>query len=375
MKYKNYLIIDSSESNSDLFYKTKFFVPDPVIFLEHRGKSTLVLNDLEYDRGKSESDADEVLSYSSCVSELRKKKIKNISSVDVVDYILRQKRIKSLTVQKHFPLHFADELRKRGYSIRSTKDLMLYPERLKKSSGELRNLKNSIRKTTEAMNLAIQMVSKSVIKNNKLYYRGSVLTSEKVKGSIDSYLARNGFTASHTIVACGKHSWMPHNTGRGQLYAHKPIIIDIFPRSQTTGYFGDMTRTVVKGKPPEKLVDMYKTVLEGQKMGIKLIRNKTKGRDIHSKILELFKKRGFNTENLNGKPQGFIHSTGHGLGLDIHEPPRIGMSNEILEEGNVVTVEPGLYYEKLGGIRIEDVVYVTNNGCRNLTRYKKQFVV
>ena len=375
MKYKNYLIIDSSESNSDLYYKTKFFVPDPVIYLELKGKSILVLNDLEYDRGRSDSKADEVISYSFCVNELRKKKIKNIGYVDIIDFLLRKKRIKSLIVQKQFPLHYADELRKRGYRISPTKGPILYPNRLKKSPGELKDLNKSVKKTTEAMDLAIRMISQSVIKNKRLYYRGSALTSEKVKGLIDGYLAQNGFTSNHTIVACGKQSWMPHNTGKGQLYAYKPIIIDIFPKSQSTGYFGDMTRTVSKGKPNEKLLDMYDAVLDGQKLGIKLIKSGIKGRDIHKRIVELFRKRGFKTEKIDGKPQGFIHSTGHGLGLDIHEPPRIGMSNEILEEGNVVTVEPGLYYEKLGGIRIEDVVFVTRHSCRNLTRYKKLFVV
>ena len=375
MKHKNYLIIDSSESNSDLYYKTRFFVPDPVIFLEHKGKSTLVLNDLEYGRGKSESGADEVISYSHCVNELRKKKVGNIGMVDVADFILRQKRIKSIVVQKQFPLFYADVLRSRGYRLRSVKDSMLYTERLKKSPGELKSVQNSVSKTKAAMDIAIRMISRSEIKNNRLYYRGSVLTSEKVKGAIDGYLAQNGFTASHTIVACGSHSRMPHNAGSGKLYAHKPIIIDIFPRSQSTGYFGDMTRSVARGNPPEKLIEMYRAVLEGQKLGIKLIKSGIKGREVHSKILELFKKRGFKTENINGKPQGFIHSTGHGLGLDIHEQPRIGMSNEVLEEGNVVTVEPGLYYEQLGGIRIEDVVYVMKNGCKNLTRYKKQFIV
>jgi len=375
MKNKNYLIVDSSENNSDLYYRTRFFVPDPVIFFEHKGKTSLVLNDLEYDRGKSESKADEVISYSSCVNELRKKKIKRINLVDVVDFVLRKKRIKSLLVQRQFPVHYADELRNRGYRISTTKEPMLFPKRLKKSPSELKELKISVRKTTEAMDLAIRMISQSVIKGNKLYYRGNKLTSEVVKGSIDSYLAKNGFTSTHTIVAGGNNSWMPHNTGRGQLYAHKPIIIDVFPRSQSSGYFGDMTRTIVKGKPNEKVVEMYNTVLEGQKLGIKLIRSGIKSRIVHTKILELFNKKGFKTENINGKPQGFIHSTGHGLGLDIHEPPRIGMSDEKLEEGNVVTVEPGLYYEKLGGIRIEDVVYVTGSGCRNLTRYKKQFIV
>jgi len=287
----------------------------------------------------------------------------------------KAKRIKNLVVQKEFPLYYADELRKRGYKIKSINSHSLYPERLVKSQQELKILKNSIKKTVEAMDLAISTISRSVIKNNRLYFQKSVLTSEKVKSLIDSYLAQNGFTSTHTIVACGKHSWMPHNTGHGQLYANKPIIIDIFPKSQSTGYFGDMTRTIVKGNPPEKLVEMYNTVLEGQKLAISMIKSGIKSRNIHSKILRLFESKGFKTESIDNKPQGFIHSTGHGLGLDIHEPPRIGLCNDILKEGNVVTVEPGLYYEKLGGIRIEDVVYVTGKGCENLTKYKKNFVV
>jgi len=375
MKNKNYLIIDSSEGNSDLYYKTKFFVPDPVIFIDHGGSSTLILNDLEYERGKKEAEVDEVIAYSACVNELRKKKIRKIGYSDITDLVLRQKRIRSLTVQKQFPLHYADELRSRGYKIRTTNHSMLYPERLNKSSKELQNIKFSIKKTTEAMDLAISTISRSTIKNNRLYFQKSALTAEKVKGLIDSYLAQNGFTSTHTIVACGSHSQMPHNTGHGQLYAHKPIIIDIFPKSQSTGYFGDMTRTITKGNPLEKLIYMYNAVLEGQKLAISMIKSGTKSRNIHSEILKLFESKGFKTENINNKPQGFIHSTGHGLGLDIHEPPGIGLSNDILKEGNVVTVEPGLYYEKLGGVRIEDVIYVKDNGCENLTKYKKKFVV
>ncbi len=375
MKNKNHLIIDSSEGNSDLYYKTRFFVPDPVIFIDHGGISTLVLNDLEYERGKKEAKVDEVIAYSECAEELRKKNIRKIGYLDIADLVLKQKRIRSLTVQKQFPLHYADELRERGYKIRTANHSMLYPERLKKSSKELQSIKHSIKRTTEAMDLAISTISRATIKNNRLYFQKSALTAEKVKGLIDSYLAQNGFTSVHTIVACGSHSQMPHNTGHGQLYAHKPIIIDIFPKSQSTGYFGDMTRTVTKGDPPEKLIDMYNAVLEGQKLAINMIKSGIKSRNIHSKILKLFESKGFKTENIDNKPQGFIHSTGHGLGLDIHEPPRIGLGNDTLREGNVVTVEPGLYYDKLGGVRIEDVVYVKDNRCENLTKYRKKFVV
>ncbi len=375
MKNKNYLIIDSSENNSDLYYKTGFFVPDSVLYIESKGKKTLVLNDLEYERGKTESTADEVISYSECVKILKDKKIKNIGILDIADLILKQKRLKTLEVQKEFPVFYADGLRRRGYRVNVSKNSMLYPERLVKSEQEIKQLKKSLNKTVEAMDLAINIVAKSKIQKNRLFYKGAALTSERVKSYINSYLAGHEFTASHTIVAGGNDSWMPHNTGSGPLYAHKPIIIDIFPKSQKSGYYGDMTRTVVKGKPSEELVRMYNAVLEGQKLGLKKIKHGVKASNIHKSIVEVFKNKGFRTEELDGKIQGFIHSTGHGLGLDIHEPPRISINKETLVKGNVVTVEPGLYYEKLGGIRIEDSVVVTDKGCLNLTKYKKQFVV
>ena len=372
---KTYLIIDSSEQNSDLFYKTSFFVPDPIIFIQHRGEKILVLNDLEYDRGIKEATVDTVLSYNAYIKKLKEIGNKTVGLIDIVSHIFKERKIKTVMVQKNFPIAFADELRKRGYKLSISKTSMLFPERLKKSTHEIKHIKSALQKTTRAMDIAIKTIKSSKVKNKKLYYKGSLLTSEKVKQIINSELAGQGYTASHTIVACGIHSSMPHNSGSGPLYEGKPIVIDIFPRSQANGYFGDMTRTVVKGKPSKELIKMYNTVLKGQKLALNMIKDGVKSKEVHESIVEQFNKNGFKTGLLNGKPQGFIHSTGHGLGLDIHEPPRVGMGKEILEEGNVVTVEPGLYYEKLGGVRIEDVVVVTKDGCTNLTRYNKRFIL
>ena len=372
---KTFLIIDSSESNSDLYYKTNFFVPDPVVFIENEGETILVLNRLEFDRGVKQASVDKVLSYESYMKKVSEKNKKKAGIIDIVDQIFREKKIKNLVVERKFPILFADELRKRRYKVSVSKNSMLFPKRLKKSESEVSHIKSAVRQTTKAMDLAIKTIKTSKVKNNKLYSRGKLLTSEGIKKVINSYLAGEGYSASHTIVACGLHSSMPHHSGEGPLRAGKPIVIDIFPKSQKNGYFGDMTRTVIKGKPSEELAKMYKTVLEGQKLGISLIKHGVKSSYVHQTILDLFERNGFKTGMLDGKPQGFIHSTGHGLGLDIHEPPRIGLGNEVLEEGNVVTVEPGLYYEKLGGIRIEDVVQVTKKGCTNLTRYNKRFIV
>ncbi len=168
---------------------------------------------------------------------------------------------------------------------------------------------------------------------------------------------------------------MPHHSGSGPIVPDTPIVIDIFPRSQQTGYFGDMTRTVVKGTPSKEVKRMYKAVLEGQKIGISMIKHGVKSADVHNAVVDYFSKSGFKTGQIDGKQQGFIHSTGHGLGLEIHEPPRVSVGNDILQAGNVVTVEPGLYYEKLGGVRIEDVVLVTKKGCEVLSKFPKKFQV
>ncbi|MEE8299147.1 MAG: Xaa-Pro peptidase family protein [Thermodesulfobacteriota bacterium] len=375
MKKDTLLIIDTTENNADLLYRTNFFVPDPVIYIEHKGEKILVLSDLEIDRGKNEATVDTVLSLSDYQRKLLSKKRKRLKFVDIVDEVLKDLKIKKALVPGMFSIKYADELRKRGYKIKVSEEEPFFKERLKKTPQEVNSLKDALRKTARAMDLAIRMVASSEIRRNKLYMNGQVLTSEKVKGEISAELSRMGYNASHTIVASGVHSSMPHHSGEGPIFADKPLVIDIFPRSQDTGYFGDMTRTVIRGEPSEKLVKMYNTVLNGQKLGISMIRDGVKSKDVHSAIVEYFDESGFETGNLNGKQQGFIHSTGHGLGLEIHEPPRIGMGDEILKEGNVLTVEPGLYYEKIGGIRIEDVVVVEKNGCTNLTKYPKRFRV
>jgi Xaa-Pro aminopeptidase len=372
MKQNTLLIIASSENSADLLYRTRFFAPDPIIFIEHKGKKIIILSDLELDRGKEEASVDEVLSFSEYRKKLPSRKRKQAGFTDITNLIFKERRIKSALVPGDFPIKYADELRKLGYRIRY-KEGLFFEERLKKTPEEVKFIADSIRKTERAMEHAIEKISSSKIRDGKLFLNGSLLTSEVIKGEINSELSRLGCAASNTIVACAVQSSMPHNRGEGPILANQPIVIDIFPRSQESGYFGDMTRTVVKGEPSEALEKMYQTVLKGQRLGLSLIKHGTNVKDIHGAIVEFFKKSGFETGMIDGKQQGFIHSTGHGLGLDLHEPPRVSFTDTTLEEGNVITVEPGLYYEKLGGVRIEDVVVVKKDGCTNLTRYPKRF--
>jgi Xaa-Pro aminopeptidase len=160
----------------------------------------------------------------------------------------------------------------------------------------------------------------------------------------------------------------PHEEGHGPIRAHQPVVMDIFPRSERTGYFGDLTRTVVRGRASERLKEVYALVHEGVRLGHRRVRDGAEGQAIHGEIQALFESRGYPTGRRDGRMQGFFHGTGHGLGLEIHEPPSIGQRPCTLRAGHLVTVEPGLYYLGLGGVRIEDVALVTSTGSRNLTR-------
>jgi Xaa-Pro aminopeptidase len=185
----------------------------------------------------------------------------------------------------------------------------------------------------------------------------------------------NDCVAQHTIVACGDDACDPHNEGSGPFRAHEAIVMDVFPKSSENGYYADITRTVVKGKPSDALRRVYDTVLEGQEMGLAMVKAGGSGKAIHTAIHDLFERAGYKTGVINERMQGFFHGTGHGVGLEIHEAPRISRVDDTLQPGHVVTVEPGLYYPGIGGVRIEDTVLVTNNGYENLTTFPKFFEV
>ena len=153
--------------------------------------------------------------------------------------------------------------------------------------------------------------------------------------------------------------------------AHQTIILDIFPRDTKTGYWGDITRTVVRGRASEKVKDIYATIAKAQDIAFEKLRPGINGREVHDAICTLFKQRGFKTGRKNGRMQGFFHGTGHGLGLDIHESPRVSAVDATMKAGFVVTVEPGLYYPGVGGVRLEDVAVIGARGTKNLTRFPK----
>jgi Xaa-Pro aminopeptidase len=266
----------------------------------------------------------------------------------------------------------ARELRRLKIKVK-VKDGHFFPEREFKTADEVKKICAALMMAEVGLAEGIQALKNARVgKNGRLTYHNVPLTSEKLRAIIDIAIIQAGGLAAHTIVAGGRQGCDPHERGHGVLRAHEPIIIDVFPRSQKTGYFGDITRTVVKGRASETVRKLYHTVARGQELGFAKMESSVPGAEVHRAVKEFFDREGYKTGRNSGRMQGFFHGTGHGLGLEIHEAPRISaVSGDTLRTGHVVTVEPGLYYSELGGVRLEDVACITSNGARNLTKFEK----
>jgi Xaa-Pro aminopeptidase len=361
------LLFSASEGDANMLYATGFFVPDPFIFFKHKQTKFAVLNDLEIDRAKKQARVDRVLSLSQYQKKLRRAGKPHPTLIDILNLLLRERGVRSVLVPANFSVLLADQLRAKGYSVQIKRD-PFFPERETKTREEIRHITESLRVARLGLEAGIRTLKRAKIeRDGTLTLNGRRLTSEMLKAAVNTTIMAQGWLPSHTIISSGNQCVDPHHEGSGPVRAHTSIIFDIFPRSQKTGYFGDLSRTVVRGRASEKLKAIYGAVQDGQRIGYEMIRHGANGKDIHDKIVALFNARGFPTGKLNGRMQGFFHGTGHGLGLDIHEAPRIAPVDATLRTGHVVTVEPGLYYLGVGGVRLEDVVVVTPSGNRNLT--------
>ncbi len=363
------LIIAASEADSNLYYACRFLAPDPFVYLEVNGRKVLVMSDLEVDRARAQARVDEVLSLSEWEAKARQR-WPTPRLTDTVSLLLEGYGVKAVEVPGDFPLELADRLRERGITV-TVRPAPFFPQRLVKSAEELAAIEQTQRHTEAALEAALQVLRESVIRRDEVIWNGLPLTSEHLKKVVNVSLMENDCIAQHTIIACGDQAVDPHNQGSGPIRPDQAIIFDIFPRSSQTRYFADMTRTVVKGRAPDELRRIYDAVLAAQLRGIELIRHEASGAAVHAEVAGTMEARGYTTGVVNGRNQGFFHGTGHGVGLDIHELPRVSRVDYRLETGHVVTVEPGLYYAGRGAVRIEDMVLVESQGCRNLTRAPK----
>jgi len=375
------LLISDSEHHADMLYVSKLFVPDPFIAIGLKVEGGMIwhglLSSLEVDRAQKKSNFDHVhldAPWQKKASELGW--IRNLASTAAA--FLKEHQVSHVNVPGNFPLMYADILRELGFIVIAQHGT-LFPQRAIKSEEEIQQLSRAEMLTKQSMQQAENFLAACSIHSDHILRHPDDATykieAKDVRAVIETFLISNGAMPSHTIVACGKEGADPHNIGSGFIYGHQPIIIDIFPRLLDSGYWGDMTRTYVKGNASHHLKKMYQAVKEGQELGLNQVAAGQNGRQIHQAILSHFDRQGFHTGVKDGQQTGFFHGTGHGVGLDIHELPGISNRDDILLENQVVTVEPGLYYPDIGGIRLEDMVVVQKDRCLNLTKHPCTFEI
>ncbi|MCX6935971.1 MAG: M24 family metallopeptidase, partial [Verrucomicrobia bacterium] len=285
----------------------------------------------------------------------------------VLAAVLRRHGIHSAEIPLSFPIGLAQSLRTAGIRLHPVPE-PFFPASLKKSPVEIRHITQAIRAAESGLARAVEILRAAKIRrNNLLSWSGSTLTSERLRTEMEIACLRHGALAKDTIVAGGTQACDPHERGSGPLRAHQTIILDIFPRNSQTGYFGDITRTFVKGLASEKLRHLRNTVIQGQQRVLRQTRAGANGLKIQNQLREWFRDQGYPTEIQKGRWSGFFHGVGHGLGLEIHETPRFAVAS--LPAGSILTVEPGLYVPGIGGVRIEDVVLVRRGVPRRLTRF------
>src|SRR5262249_14831524 len=237
-------------------------------------------------------------------------------------------------------------------------DGFFWPEREAKSDKEIEMMGRALRITEAGLKRAIEVLKGSTLGSGKrLCWSGKTLTSEILRAEIDSAVLRAGGVPAGTIVAGSDQACDPHDRGHGPLYADSLIILDVFPRDAKTGYFGDMTRTVLRGRASEAQRKLWETVKAGQALALKRIKAGVDGMTIHKAIQELFASRGFTTGVRNGRRIGFFHGTGHGLGLELHEHPRL--QKVVLKDRQMLQGYPGVFYPRVGGARPEKRVVIT----------------
>ena len=362
-------IVGVPEHNADLLYACGYACADPIAWLRVKGRSVLVVGDLEIEGARRLATVDAVVPISRLAARLARRRIRGADLHRMAGEELRRRGALRVEVPFSFPSGGIAGLRRAGLRVSSVPD-PFFPERSRKSSSELRSIRDALRAAEAGLAAAVVTLEASRIGRDRRLRLGSqVLTSEILREKAERAMFAAGAAPDRSIVAGGIQGADPHHRGSGALVAHRPIVLDFFPRHRLTGYYGDITRTVVKGRADAPTRRAFLTVRRAQRLAFGLIRHGADGTAIHGRLLDHFREAGYPMRRGGRRREGFFHGTGHGLGLELHEPPTIGTRPARLEAGQVITVEPGLYYPWLGGVRIEDVVRVTRAGCQRLTRF------
>jgi len=364
------LIVGGSSEYPDIEYISDFKTLDPVVLLCSREKRCLVVPQLEANRAARDSEKRGFKVWTPSSLKLRGKSRGKIAAWAAA--LLRKEKIKAVAIPTSFPHGVAVHLERSGVRVSVMKEAP-FPARAVKTGAEIGWIRMSQQAAVIAMRAACTMLARaSLSEAGSLVLEGSPLTSERVRRQIADRLLDHDCFCRDVLVSCGAETADPHGRGGGPLLGNEPIIMDIFPQHLENGYWGDLTRTVVRGRASKEVRKLYTAVKAAQGVALARVKPGVKCSSVHKAAAREFVRRGYETRMKDGRSVGFIHGTGHGVGLSIHEPPSLGLCETRLKKGHVITVEPGLYYPDIGGVRIEDTVEVTAHGWRYLAPCEKR---
>ena len=367
------VLIYADSRSPEMRHEVPLMVPDPFLYLEENGSRHVASHSMEIARMGAlglvlhpyeEFGFDELVRNGLGPEEIRN---------EVVLRACRELGLRSAVVPAWFPLQLADHLRANGIELRADREFF-NARRRAKNAVELEGIRRAQRAAVAGMEAARNLLRSAERRNGRLVVDGEQLTVERVKVAIDQTFVEYGCVSEDFIVGPGPQGAVAHEMGHGPISPDEPVVIDIWPRDRESACFADMTRTLVVGEPPREIVEWHALVRQALDRCAATIRPGVNGRAIYDIACDLFEEHGFPTSRTKelGKPltDGFFHGLGHGVGLEVHEEPAMGIAGpKELVAGDVVTVEPGLYRRGFGGVRLEDLLLVTENGAENLTAF------
>ena len=369
------LIHGDTVRSPELRHEVPVMIPDAFLYAEKDGRRTVVLHALEIPRVREEAPELEIIPLEQLGSDELYSQGKQVWEIQL-ELALRACRelgITAAAVPAGFPIGHADHLRANGVEIGIDRDLF-DNKRRSKNETELGGIRKAQKACEAALDASRELLRRAQSNGGGLEVEGEPLTSERLKRVIENVFADHGVEGSDMIVAHGPQSAVGHNMGSGRIAPNEPIVFDLFPKDKETGCYADMTRTYVVGEPSEELQKWYGLVKEALEVSTAGVKPGINGRTLYEQVCDIFQDAGYKTQ-LNEEPgevleDGFFHGLGHGVGLEVHEAPGMGLVDKYeLVPGDVVTVEPGIYRQGFGGVRLEDIVLVTESGAENLTDF------
>lgn len=374
MADENLLIFADDEDCADLRYAIGMLPSEPMVYLRLNGRGYALLSDADLKRGRQQARHCRVLSLARYLrSEAGPEDAEPATIATAIQRVALEQGARRLLVPSGFPLGLARDLRRLKIRVKPRGGQLFFPERELKSAAEVEMIRAALVMAEVGMAEAIHALRNSRIgPQDRLVYRGSPLNADKLRSIMQVAVYQARGTPVRVTVTAGRHAATLEESGSIPLLANQPIILSVTPRSNKTGYHGEITRTVVRGRASEVVREMNAALLRAQQAILELVRDGTRAPAVHRTVRYQLAQDGFRLSRDCGPPRGRFIPIGQGIGLELEEPPRLSAgSRVVLRAGHVLSVGPGLCFAETGGVRMTDLLVVTRNGARNLTQFER----